>query len=126
MVNRIAASDVRLKRAYDPPAKGDGRRVLVDRLWPRGVRKADAAIDQWIREIAPSADLRKCFNHDPERWLDFRRRYRAEIDARPELLAELRGLAREGPITLIYSARDQVHNDAVVLRDAILGRPGEA
>lgn len=126
MANRIAASDVRLKRAYDPPAKGDGRRILVDRLWPRGVRKADAAIDQWIREIAPSADLRKWFNHDPERWPDFRRRYRAEIDARPELLAELRGLAREGPITLIYSARDQVHNDAVVLRNAILGRPGEA
>ena len=111
-----------LKRVYDPPARSDGARILVDRLWPRGVSKADAAIDQWIADIAPSTGLRKWFGHDPERWRAFKKRYGAEIRQHPEQVAELRRLARQGPVTLVYSARDEAHNDAVVLRQALLGR----
>ena len=122
MGNRIKAGNVRMKRAYDPPAKGDGRRILVDRLWPRGVSKADAAIDRWAKDIAPSTKLRQWFGHDPERWKAFRTRYAREVREHPETLAELRRLARQGPITLVYSARDETHNDAVALRQVLLGR----
>ena len=97
-------------------------RVLVDRLWPRGVSKEDAALDQWMKEIAPSTELRKWFGHDPARWEEFRNRYGAELHQNAELLGQLRSLARQGPLTLIYSANDEVHNDAIVLRDVILGR----
>jgi uncharacterized protein YeaO (DUF488 family) len=121
----IPATNVRLKRASDAPESGDGRRLLVDRLWPRGVSKSDAAIDEWVKEIAPSTELRKWFGHDPARWDEFRRRYAEEIRGHAELLGHLRELAREGPVTLVYSARDEVHNDAVVLRQMILGRPIE-
>jgi uncharacterized protein YeaO (DUF488 family) len=112
---------IRLKRAYDPPSPEDGLRVLVDRLWPRGLRKADAAIDRWLKDIAPSTELRRWFGHDPGRWDEFRRRYRDELAAHPDLLDELRGLARAGVVTLVYSARDERHNDAVVLRDVLAG-----
>jgi len=122
MAPSIAASNVRLKRAYEPPEKKDGARILVDRLWPRGVSKAEAKLDEWIKEIAPSAELRTWFGHDPERWDEFRRRYRAELAEHPETLRDLRRRAREGRITFVYSAKDEVHNDAVVLRDVILGR----
>jgi uncharacterized protein YeaO (DUF488 family) len=118
----ISAHDVKLKRAYDPPAGGDGVRVLVDRLWPRGVKKEAAAIDRWAKDLAPSAGLRKWFGHDPRRWEEFRRRYRAELRDHPQQLEDLRALARQGPITLVYAARDEEHNDAVVLRDVLLGR----
>jgi uncharacterized protein YeaO (DUF488 family) len=118
----IAASNVRLKRAYEPPEKTDGTRILVDRLWPRGVSKAEARLDEWIKDIAPSAELRTWFDHDPDRWDEFRRRYRAELSRNSERLKDLRRRAREGPITLVYSARDEIHNDAVVLRNVILGR----
>jgi len=111
--------DVRLKRAYEPPSPGDGVRVLVDRLWPRGLRKADAAIDRWLKELAPSAELRRWFGHDPDRWDEFRRRYRSELSAHTDLLDELRTLARTGPLTLVYAARDERHNDAVVLREVL-------
>ncbi len=121
----IPADHVRLKRAYDAPDPNDGRRILVDRLWPRGVAKIDAAIDEWAKEIAPSTELRKWFDHDPERWDEFRERYAKEIHGHAELLAHLRELARDGPVTLVYSARDQIHNDAVLLRQMILGRPVE-
>jgi uncharacterized protein YeaO (DUF488 family) len=121
MTQRIPAANVKLKRAYDPPAPDDGTRILVDRLWPRGVSKAHAAIDQWMKEIAPSTALRKWFSHDPVRWREFRRRYAKEVHDQPELLGELRDLARKGPITLVYAARDTEHNDAVELRDLILG-----
>ncbi len=113
---------VQLKRAYAGPARGDGRRILVDRLWPRGLRKDEAAIDEWLKDVAPSAVLRKWFGHDPGRWQEFRRRYRAELRERPEAMARLRALAREGPITLVYAARDEEHNDAVVLRDILTGK----
>lgn len=111
--------DVRLKRAYEPPAATDGVRVLVDRLWPRGLRKAEAAIDRWLKELAPSSELRRWFGHDPGRWDEFRRRYRSELSAHADLLNELRATARAGPLTLVYAARDEQHNDAVVLRDVL-------
>jgi uncharacterized protein YeaO (DUF488 family) len=118
----LTDSNVRLKRAYEPPEKNDGTRILVDRLWPRGVSKAEARLDEWIKEIAPSGELRTWFGHDPERWDEFQKRYRAELAEHSELLRGLRHRAREGTITLVYSARDEVHNDAVVLRNVILGR----
>ena len=122
MQQRIAARYIKLKRAYSPPSAVDGTRILIDRLWPRGVKKSDAAIDRWIKDIAPSTALRKWFGHDPARWQEFRRRYAAEIRDHAGQLAELRAAARKGPVTLLFGARDELHNDAVVLRDVLLGR----
>lgn len=122
MSTRIPARNVTLKRAYEPPASDDGTRVLVDRLWPRGVRKDDAAVDLWLKDLAPSTKLRKWFAHDPDRWEEFQIRYADEVHNHPELYAQLRDLARKGPVTLVYSARDEVRNDAVVLRNLLLGR----
>jgi uncharacterized protein YeaO (DUF488 family) len=117
----IQAENVKLKRAYEAPTAEDGTRILVDRLWPRGISKKDAALSLWMKEIAPSTELRKWFGHDPDRWNEFRERYASEIDRNSLLLDQLRSLARKGPITLIYSAHDENHNDAIVLRDVILG-----
>ena len=111
--------EVRLKRAYEPPAASDGYRVLVDRLWPRGVRREAARLDEWARELAPSAELRRWFGHDPERFEEFRRRYTDELAGQEEKLRELRRRAREGALTLVYSARDVEHNDAVVLAEIL-------
>lgn len=122
MSNGIKAADIQLKRAYEARSRNDGRRILVDRLWPRGISKAKAGIDEWLKELAPSTELRKWFGHDPERWDEFRRRYAKEIHGQAELLAHLRAIAREGPVTLVYSAHDELHNDAIVLRDVLLGR----
>ena len=111
--------DVRLKRVYEPPASTDGYRVLIDRLWPRGVSRARAQLDAWEKELAPSTGLRRWFDHDPERFAEFRRRYIDELrDHRPRLTA-LRRRAREGPLTLVYSAHDREHNDAVVLAEVL-------
>lgn len=118
----IKAANVKLKRAYVAQDADDGTRVLVDRLWPRGVRKADAALDLWLKEIAPSTELRKWFDHDTARWDEFRERYSGELRTHPDLLDQLRTLARKGTLTLVYAAHDERHNDAVVLRAAILGR----
>ena len=123
MSSSIPAANIKLKRAYEPVDPEDGTRILVDRLWPRGVSKVEAALDQWMKEIAPSTELRKWFGHDPGRWKEFCRRYSVELKQNAELLSNLRSLARQGPVTLVYSAHDEVHNDAVVLRDIILGRP---
>jgi uncharacterized protein YeaO (DUF488 family) len=120
-MSRIKAANVKLKRAYDPPEAADGARILVDRLWPRGVKKTDAAIEQWAKDLAPSAALRKWFGHDPGRWEEFCERYAAEVSQHPDQLKQLRELARERPITLIYSAHDELHNNAVALRGLILG-----
>jgi uncharacterized protein YeaO (DUF488 family) len=109
-----------VKRAYEPAGREDGVRVLVDRVWPRGLTKSKAAIDDWMKDVAPSTALRQWFGHDPRRWAEFRRRYRAELSAHPELLRELRALARKGPLTLVYSARDEQHNQAVVLRERLM------
>ena len=119
---RLVASAIRLKRAYEQPAAGDGLRVLADRLWPRGLKKADAAIDRWDKDLAPSTELRQWFGHQPERWEEFRRRYVQELRQQAAGLQELRELARKAPITLVYSAHDEIHNDAVVLRAVLLGR----
>lgn len=120
MSAKISEKDVKLKRAYESPTDVDGKRVLVDQLWPRGVRKTDAAIDYWMKELAPSTELRKWFAHDPSRWEEFRRRYAAEIEAHREEFDRLSDLALKGPITLVYAARDETHNDAVVLRELLL------
>jgi len=107
--------DVRLKRAYESPAASDGYRVLIDRLWPRGVKREAASLDEWARELAPSGELRRWFDHDPERFAEFRRRYTAELAGQEEKLRELRRRARYGTLTLVYAAHDEEHNDAVVL-----------
>jgi uncharacterized protein YeaO (DUF488 family) len=122
MSKRVLAGNIKLKRAYERPDAGDGTRVLIDRLWPRGVRKANAAIDQWVKDLSPSTELRNWFGHDPARWREFRRRYAAEVQQHPEQFKRLRDLARQGPITLVFSARDELHNDAVALRGFLLGR----
>ena len=122
MGSRIVAENIRLKRAYDAAHAGDGTRILVDRLWPRGVRKVDAAIDLWARDIAPSTGLRKWFGHNPTRWPEFRRRYSEEMRQHRDRLGELRALAQGGRITLVFAAHDTAHNDAVVLREILLGR----
>ena len=113
----MASGPIGLKRAYQPAAPEDGQRVLVDRLWPRGVSKEEAAIDLWLKAIAPSTALRQWFGHDPDLWAEFQRRYRAELDANGEVVGQLRDVIRKGRTTLVYGARDQAHNDAVVLAD---------
>ncbi len=110
---------VRIKRAYEPPEPADGYRVLIDRIWPRGVSKEEARLDEWARELAPSSELRRWFGHDPARFEEFRRRYRAELAGHEEKLRELRRRARQGTLTLVYSARDTEHNDAVVLAELL-------
>lgn len=122
MSKTISADSVKLKRAYEPVAGDDGTRVLIDRLWPRGVKKQDAAIDHWIKELSPSTELRKWFGHEPARWPEFRRRFGEELRQHSQQVEELRTLARHQPITLVYSAHDELHNDAVVLREVLLGR----
>ncbi len=110
---------IRLKRAYDEPARDDGRRILIERLWPRGVSKERAGLDLWLKDVAPSPELRRWFGHDPARWPEFRRRYREELAQRPEAMAQLAKLVAEGPVTLVYGSRDREHNAAVVLRESL-------
>lgn len=112
---------LRLKRAYEPVERSDGYRVLIDRIWPRGVSKKQAHLDEWARELAPSSELRRWFGHDPAKFEEFRRRYRDELAARGEKLRELRDLAHKGTLTLVYSARDTEQNDAVVLAELLRG-----
>jgi uncharacterized protein YeaO (DUF488 family) len=111
--------DVRLKRAYEPAERGDGYRVLIDRLWPRGVSREQAKLDGWERELAPSPELRRWFGHEPRRFEQFRRRYIDELRGQRQQLAELRRRARHGTLTLVYAAQDEEHNDAVVLAEII-------
>ena len=111
--------DIRRKRAYDAPATSDGYRVLIDRLWPRGVSKTDAEIDEWARELAPTTALRTWFGHDPERFDEFRERYTEELATHDDKVRELRARARRRRLTLVYGARDQEHNDAVVLAELL-------
>ena len=108
---------ITVKRTYDPVSPDDGARLLVERLWPRGVAKADAAVDEWLRDVAPSTALRKWFGHDPDRWDEFRRRYFRELDSRPEVWTPIVSAARRGAVTLVYSSHDTQHNNAVALRD---------
>jgi len=117
-------TNVRLKRVYEPAERADGYRVLVDRLWPRGLRKEQAQFDAWLRELAPSSELRREFGHDPARWDEFRRRYRAELDEpdQRERLRRLRELAGRQPVSLLYGAKDRDHNQAVVIAELLRSR----
>ena len=107
---------IQVKRVYDPPQMDDGARFLVDRLWPRGVKREALQLDGWLKDVAPSDSLRCWFNHDVVRWSEFQRRYFAELDGKPEAWWPLLEAAREGNVTLLYSARDQEHNNAVALK----------
>lgn len=123
--------EIRIRRAYEPPARGDGYRVLIDRIWPRGVAKADLALDDWQRDLAPSTRLRQWFGHDPARWPEFQKRYRAELAEHPDAVHELLARARKGRLTIVYGARDERHNNAVALRSYLEDcgrrpRPGAA
>ena len=111
---------IHVARVYDLGALPRGRRFLVERLWPRGVRRADLELDDWLRDVAPSTELRRWFGHDPARWEEFRRRYTAELDASPGAWQPLLDAARTGPVVLLHSARDEEHNGAVALRDYLL------
>jgi uncharacterized protein YeaO (DUF488 family) len=111
--------EVQLKRAYERPEAADGYRVLIDRIWPRGVTREEAKLDEWARELAPSSELRRWFGHEPARFQEFRRRYTDELAAHEEKLRELRRRARDGALTLVYGARDREHNDAVVLAEVL-------
>jgi uncharacterized protein YeaO (DUF488 family) len=109
--------DVHIKRVYEEPAPGDGERILIDRLWPRGLTKERADIALWLKEIAPSAELRKWFDHDPAKWAEFKKRYRSELNANDEARTRLVDELRARKATLVYSAHDELHNDAVVLKE---------
>jgi len=114
---------IKIKRVYEKPAKEDGWRVLVDRLWPRGMKKEAAHLDVWMKDVAPSDALRKWFGHKPEKWSEFRKKYRSELGKKKELVAELKKMAKEhGTVTLLYGAKDEEHNQAVVLADALKAR----
>jgi uncharacterized protein YeaO (DUF488 family) len=113
------AAMIELKRAYEEPSPSDGRRILVERLWPRGLTKQRAALDLWLKEAAPSAELRRWFAHDISRWPEFRQRYRDELRSRPNELAVLRRLSAEGRVTFVYGAQDEQHNSALVLREVV-------
>ena len=110
---------LQIKRAYEPPSRADGTRVLVDRLWPRGLTKEKAKIDIWLKDIAPSTELRKWYGHDPDKWDEFKSRYRRELKSKADLLNQVREKAAKGQVTLIYAARDEAHNEAVVLEQLL-------
>lgn len=112
---RMRKPTVQIKRAYEPPSHDDGIRVLVDRLWPRGLTKTRAAVDLWLKDLAPSVRLRRWFNHDPSRWAEFKRRYHEELDAKKAAVAALVGAAKRGRVTLLFGARDHQHNNATAL-----------
>lgn len=112
---------LKIKRVYERPDEADGTRVLIDRLWPRGLSKVNARVDLWLKEIAPSTELRKWFGHDPVRWAEFQVRYRAELEQNSEPVSRLKQEIAKGVVTLVYGAKDEAHNDAVVLQE-FLGR----
>lgn len=114
-------TSIKIKRVYEAPDKSDGQRILVDRLWPRGMTKEKAALDLWLKDIAPSTELRKWFGHDPEKWEGFRRKYTEELRHNPAAAATLRDVLKKGPVTLLYGARDEAHNEAAVLKQWLEG-----
>lgn len=116
---KIGEMNIKLKRAYEQPEQDDGTRILVDRLWPRGLTKQKAAVDLWLKEVAPSTELRKWFGHDPKKWRSFRSRYQRELRRHPDPLQLLQSKAKEGVVTLIYCARDQEHNEAGILKQLL-------
>jgi len=108
---------IQLKRAYDKPGKSDGFRVLIDRVWPRGVRKEDLKLDEWLRNLAPSPELRKWFGHDPEKWEEFRRRYFQELDSHPDEIQRLREKTHHGPLTIVFGSKEERFNNAAALKE---------
>jgi uncharacterized protein YeaO (DUF488 family) len=110
-------TQMKIKRVYEKPEKEDGKRILVDRLWPRGLTKEKASIDLWLKDIAPSTELRKWFNHDPAKWKEFQKRYQLELENSKEQVSILNGLLKKGAVTLVYGAKDQEHNEALVLKE---------
>ena len=117
---------IALKRAYDSVSRTDGRRFLVERLWPRGVSKAKLRVEAWLKEVGPSTELRKWFSHDPGKWSEFRRRYFHELDSRPEAWQPIVSAARHGRVTLVYSSHDTEHNNAVALQEYLQAKPRSA
>ncbi len=115
--------NIRVKRAYEPPAPGDGARYLVDRVWPRGCRKEELKLDGWMKDVAPTASLRKWFGHDPNKWREFRERYERELRGRAEAWRPLVEIARKGKLTLVFGARDPLHNNAVALKKFLENMP---
>lgn len=113
------SSDVQIKRAYEPRSEQDGKRILVDRLWPRGLTKEKAAVDLWLKDIAPTTELRKWFGHDPARWEEFQKRYRDELKKNAGLVSVLKREAESGAVTLLFGAKDEEHNEAVILRSVL-------
>lgn len=113
---------IRVKRVYEPPSPDDGRRILVDRLWPRGTRKDSLRLDSWAKDVAPSDELRRAFCHDPRRWAEFKRRYFAELDEKPQAWRPILEAARQATVTLLYAARDAEHNNALALQAYLGGR----
>ncbi len=108
---------LKIKRIYDPPLPGDGKRILIDRLWARGIKKEDARVDEWIKDISPSTELRKWFGHDPAKWGEFKKRYLSELRDKKEILDRIKNEAKGKTVTLIYSARDEKHNNAVAMKE---------
>ncbi len=108
---------LKVKRIYDPPSPDDGKRILIDRLWARGIKKEDARVDEWIKDISPSTELRKWFGHDPVKWGEFKKRYRNELRDKKEILDRIKNEAKGKTVTLIYSARDEEHNNAVAMKE---------
>lgn len=111
--------EIKIKRVYEPPDKNDGFRILVDRLWPRGLTKEKAAVDLWLKEIAPTTELRKWFNHDPEKWTGFKKKYAAEVKANKDAVKVIKDQMKKSDVTLLYGARDEVHNEALVLKNLL-------
>jgi uncharacterized protein YeaO (DUF488 family) len=116
------ATMIKLKRAYEKPSAADGTRILVERLWPRGLSKERAAVDLWLKDVAPSAELRKWFGHDPAKWKEFQNRYQKELRQHKDAVALLKQKARQGPVTLVYAASDEEHNGALVLQKFLRGK----
>ena len=112
---------IKVKRIYEPPSPGDGKRILIDRLWPRGMKKEEAHIDEWLKEISPSNELRKWYSHDPVKWPEFKRRYRAEISKETELLKRIKNEGKRGTVTLLFSSKELELNNAVALKEFVEG-----
>jgi uncharacterized protein YeaO (DUF488 family) len=111
--------NIKVKRVYEKPNAKDGFRILVDRLWPRGLTKEKAAADLWLKDIAPSTELRKWFNHDPEKWKEFQKKYQKELEEKKEVVSVLKEHVKQGPVTLLYAAKDEEHNEALVLKEFV-------
>ena len=112
---------IKVKRIYEPSSPGDGKRILIDRLWPRGMKKEEAHIDEWLKEISPSNELRKWYSHDPVKWPEFKRRYRAEISEETELLKRIKNEGKKGTVTLLFSSKELELNNAVALKEIVEG-----